>query len=159
MYLWWIIAIVNKLILPKTGTGQSQIHSNLSHWCPTCHKGFTDIVILRNHSITEHNVNLGDKLPFECSICNERFANIIQLENHKQKHDAKHGRHECEFCGYIGRSLDRFRDHLRSHTGDKPYKCEICKKCYSNKEYFEVHKKSHNRHSYMKFHLLLRTSR
>uniref|UniRef100_A0A670ZJ14 C2H2-type domain-containing protein n=1 Tax=Pseudonaja textilis TaxID=8673 RepID=A0A670ZJ14_PSETE len=36
------------------------------------------------------------------------------------------GRHKCHFCGKIFGSDSALQIHLRSHTGERPYKCNIC---------------------------------
>ena len=55
------------------------------------------------------------------------------------------GRHQCEVCKKYFHILDEYKKCVRSHTGEKPYKCEVegCGKGFSNTSGRASHLLSH----------------
>ena len=53
------------------------------------------------------------------------------------------GVQQCGFCGRVCYSRSDMVKHQRTHTGEKPYKCEICGKCYRTTSHLNRHKVTH----------------
>ena len=51
--------------------------------------------------------------------------------------------HSCEHCGKRFSKAFALKEHIWSHTGEKPYKCAICDKRFARSWEFYQHKKFH----------------
>ncbi|KAK2182068.1 hypothetical protein NP493_368g01013 [Ridgeia piscesae] len=51
----------------------------------------------------------------------------------------------CEFCGKIFKNCSNLTVHRRSHTGEKPYKCELCNYACAQSSKLTRHMKTHGR--------------
>ena len=49
----------------------------------------------------------------------------------------------CEFCNKSFDRKDAFKDHVRSHTGEKPFTCGLCGKSFSRSFVMRKHEKIH----------------
>ncbi|TRY92159.1 hypothetical protein DNTS_015083 [Danionella cerebrum] len=64
------------------------------------------------------------------------------IQNIPQKPRRK--KHECTVCGKIFDHLTRFQNHLRTHSGEKPFGCPVCGKWFGRKMYLIVHERTHS---------------
>ncbi|KAK7913494.1 hypothetical protein WMY93_013705 [Mugilogobius chulae] len=60
--------------------------------------------------------------------------NVTSFE-HKSSSDEAFFKHKCRFCGKVFGSDSALQIHLRSHTGERPYKCNICGNRFSTRKY------------------------
>ena len=45
----------------------------------------------------------------------------------------------CDFCKKTFNSISHFKDHVRIHTGEKPYKCKLCGHAVIQKSHLRYH--------------------
>jgi B-cell lymphoma/leukemia 11A len=67
--------------------------------------------------------------------------NILQPP---QKKESKRN-DTCEYCGKVFKNCSNLTVHRRSHTGEKPYKCELCSYACAQSSKLTRHMKTHGR--------------
>ena len=50
---------------------------------------------------------------------------------------------QCPYCAYRSTNSANLRDHIRTHTGDKPFRCSICPKAFTQKQHLTAHTRVH----------------
>lgn len=66
------------------------------------------------------------------------------LPNPLLKKDSKRN-DTCEYCGKVFKNCSNLTVHRRSHTGEKPYKCELCSYACAQSSKLTRHMKTHGR--------------
>lgn len=61
----------------------------------------------------------------------------------RNKTDDPSSRHRCAYCGKLLGSDSALQIHIRSHTGEKPFTCEVCKSSFSTRGNLKVHFQRH----------------
>ena len=116
-----------------------------NHQCEICKCRFYTYADLDQHYRTEHD----KKAPefYECDRCDKIYLRKGTLDLHIRKvHDKTHVTKlwgPCEFCGKMFTTNTSLRDHIRIHTGEKPYKCKICGKAFAKDGNMKDHEKVH----------------
>lgn len=82
--------------------------------------------------------------------CNKAFANFDSLTSHLSEDHIGMGKSEyiClwEGCERNGRGFGQRQKamrHIQTHTGDKPYQCQLCKKRFSEANIMAQHMRTH----------------
>ncbi|XP_060808052.1 zinc finger protein 543 [Amyelois transitella] len=98
-------------------------------------------------SMMQHLKNAHDARLYICNcgkIMRKRSMYSLHILEHMPDLPADKGRvHECGVCGrrYSNRTL--LREHVHSHTGDRPYACSLCDKTFANKYTHQAHLRIH----------------
>lgn len=107
------------------------LHENdLPFLCTTCGKGFVSVTRLNCHVRDKHPLSdselRNDRYP--CLVCSKRFSKNYILKNHTARH---HNTGEaviltCDICQRAFNSRKCLVQHMKIHSGNKPYKCRYC---------------------------------
>ncbi|KAK8756966.1 hypothetical protein V5799_000330 [Amblyomma americanum] len=140
--------------------------------CPTCGKRFSRKKYFRIHlrlhdkngdnnpSDGEDDSSNGNKQgdsvrstsasPYTCEECGETFGRSQFLRRHMQ---AAHGvavpdhdgivNNTCPECHKKYKYAGNLRTHMRIHTGERPYMCDICGVRFTCSSYLQVHLRTH----------------
>lgn len=107
-----------------------QVHENaISFQCQFCPKIYRCAEKTKEHEIVNHTKK--DVRDVFCKMCTAAFVTETQLKSHiKQMHTE--GPIKCEFegCSKTFHSRAKKDVHMRSHTKENNYKCEICNRAF-----------------------------
>ena len=104
--------------------------------CPLCGKNMRDKYKLRWHMKTIHMTE-----PIPCKLCGKEFKTKAVMENHVKKvHEQKYWK-ECSLCGKGFKDLYQLRQHMLTHTGQKPFRCVVkgCPAQFTTKQWLQKH--------------------
>ena len=73
------------------------------------------------------------------------FVNLSDLKYHMRIHTNEKP-YECDVCDEAFRDSSTLKRHVRIHTNEKPYECDVCERSFRHLDSFErSHAYSHER--------------
>ena len=90
--------------------------------CKECDFRSARVYGLSVHVIQKHT----DEKPWACDQCDFRTKMKQSLKVHKQIVHEKAKLFKCELCPYETTTNQQLKDHMNTHTGARPYKCDKC---------------------------------
>ncbi|XP_011503036.1 PREDICTED: zinc finger protein 39-like [Ceratosolen solmsi marchali] len=93
--------------------------------CNFCDKSFVQKSKLNRHLLIHKQQN-----DIECAECGRRFSTKQYLKNHMSIH--QNNSYKCKFCPKTFTLAFNRKRHERSHSTDRPYKCDICSKDFKD---------------------------
>uniref|UniRef100_A0A669E9W3 C2H2-type domain-containing protein n=2 Tax=Oreochromis TaxID=8139 RepID=A0A669E9W3_ORENI len=105
--------------------------------CTMCDQTFSSQTRLLRHLQT-HSVE-GAKLRYNCRFCDQTFSGRPL----KPVNPTNSDRFLCSQCGKRFKTRDGLEGHLRTHTGERPYRCPYCSKDFTALAGLNVHVRRH----------------
>lgn len=123
-----------------------------SYSCDVCSKIFTDQTLFTEHTKSHPQQEVESKVeePFDplkkfmCNICPKSFRMMSTLKDHVRTHTGDKP-YKCTICGRGFSQNTNLKQHLRRHTQIKPFKCnhEDCEASFVSKGELDSHTRKH----------------
>ncbi|XP_064080875.1 zinc finger protein 678-like isoform X2 [Macrobrachium nipponense] len=104
--------------------------------CLVCCEVFSNKNELNRHKLSH---DIGE---LNCSVCSKKFTSLGSLSRHRYRVHMVKKDVQCKYCGKRFHKRT-YKAHLRTHTGERPYKCEECNATFVQKNHLVKHMKTH----------------
>ncbi|KAG5896116.1 hypothetical protein JTB14_006904 [Gonioctena quinquepunctata] len=109
--------------------------------CSVCTAEFSSRKQLKRHVATKHR-ECGVIITKLCEICGKEPADILALEEHMRTHTGEKP-FVCSICSNRFRVAGALHKHMVSHSGESLYMCKICGKMYKSPSGYNYHMRRH----------------
>ncbi|KAL8612960.1 hypothetical protein ACOMHN_001043 [Nucella lapillus] len=111
----------------------------VKYQCPKCDDTFS----LKSH-MDKHLALHSPTSQQVCKVCNKTFANVYRLQRHMISHDESTDlrKFKCPTCCKAFKFKHHLKEHIRIHSGEKPFECANCGKRFSHSGSYSSHMNS-----------------
>ncbi|XP_051791658.1 zinc finger protein 407 [Erpetoichthys calabaricus] len=112
--------------------------------CHVCGWAFVMKKHLNTHLLGKHGVGTPKERKFECKLCERSFSEKWALNNHMKLHTGQKP-FKCSWptCHYSFLTLSGMKDHYRTHTGEKSFLCDLCGFAGGTRHALTKHRRQH----------------
>ncbi|XP_054920210.2 uncharacterized protein [Dermacentor andersoni] len=75
-------------------------------------------------------------------MCNKSFRRSGHLAHHERTHTGERP-YQCQVCNKSFRQSSHLEDHKRTHTEERPYQCQVCNISFRQSSDLDRHKRQH----------------
>ncbi|XP_066940293.1 uncharacterized protein [Macrobrachium rosenbergii] len=115
-----------------------QAASEIKFSCELCFKSFRDRHTLRLHMTSVHKPKT---IPCKAKGCKKVFSSVSLMRCHYRYH--LNQKFTCDKCGQSFSTESYMQKHILSHSGEKPFKCEVCGYATAYRNTYYAHRKKH----------------
>ncbi|XP_044132129.1 zinc finger protein 131 isoform X1 [Bufo gargarizans] len=119
-------------------------HVNSMFPCQKCNRSFKLFYHLKEHMKSHSADN------YKCEICNKSYVREIAWKQHltcyhlEESGACRRPRpgkkiHVCQYCDKQFDHFGHFKEHLRKHTGEKPFQCPNCHEHFARNSTLKCH--------------------
>lgn len=101
--------------------------------CDVCFKTFKVPYRLKYHYLT-HTKRSPE---YTCDQCGKTFMTKGGAASHQKIHNPDP--QDCKICKKTFLNLDRLKNHIKTHSEDKPFQCDNCKRTFKTKRHVGNH--------------------
>ncbi|XP_050177146.1 LOW QUALITY PROTEIN: zinc finger protein 407 [Myiozetetes cayanensis] len=112
--------------------------------CHVCGVAFVMKKHLNTHLLGKHGVGTPKERKFTCHLCDRSFTEKWALKNHMKLHTGEKP-FKCTWptCHYSFLTASAMKDHFRTHTGEKSFLCDLCGFAGGTRHALTKHRRQH----------------
>ena len=133
----------HKKVIFKSYLGNKKKNSNLVK-CYKCKIEDCQLLCETSQELFEHQKSHENIIKCEHEGCKKSFINVDNYNKHLKIHQELVRKYLCPFpdCGKRFKGIYNLKIHYRIHSGERPYKCEICGYNYYDRANYKYHMKT-----------------